>query len=289
VLDRFLELLMRPRIRRVRRWSFLVTLPVAVLFVGFVGLESGAVVVGVRFVLWLAVMIAAWRVRGERGEALRDLLMHPRARALMRTALDVVLTLPRLLLRGPAAPGLRYVHGDYGFALALAFVPPLLAEAAVVHLLVPAGWIAVHVVNAVLHLYALVWLAAWGLGSRAYPHRVRRGVLVARQGPLYRAAVPLRDVLRVTVARERAPVVAERDGTVLLSARGRVDLWLELARPVAVRRPLADPWWVSRLGIASDDPHELAALLSRAASGAEEISGVLALAGGAELAYEALG
>lgn len=60
------------------------------------GIEQGALVLALRAVLWCAVAVAAWRVAGERGEVLRDLLMHPRARA----ELDV-LTALHLLLHGP--------------------------------------------------------------------------------------------------------------------------------------------------------------------------------------------
>jgi uncharacterized membrane protein YfcA len=46
-----------------------------------------------------------------------------------------------------------------------------------------------------------------------------------------------------------------RDGAALLPARGRVDVWLELDRPVMVRRPLSDPVAVCRIAPASDE-HE---------------------------------
>jgi hypothetical protein len=267
-IDRGLQVLMRPRVRRVRRWSFVVTLPVAVLMATVVGVESGALVIGLRMGLWLAVAIAAWRLGGERGEAVRDLIMHPRARALLRTEIDVTLALPRLALarlHEAPPPALRYSRGDFGPAMALALTPAVLAEEVAVHLLMPSGWIAAHVISALLHGYMLIWLIGWGLGSRAYPHRLRRGTLTARNGPFHRADVPLEAVTCVTARRERvggeAGLVLRDDGTALVPARGRVDVWLELDRPVTVRRPLSGPVAVRRIALASDDPEALVRLV----------------------------
>ncbi|MEA2291184.1 MAG: hypothetical protein QOF17_204, partial [Solirubrobacteraceae bacterium] len=47
-MDRLVDLLVRPRIRRVRRWSFLVTGPVAIAVAATVGYHGGALVVGAR-------------------------------------------------------------------------------------------------------------------------------------------------------------------------------------------------------------------------------------------------
>jgi hypothetical protein len=98
---------MRTNVRRVRRWAFLVTLPIAVLVASVADLRSGALVVAARVALWLAIAIVAWRVGGERGQAVLDLLMHPRARALMRAETDVVLAFPRLLCATAAATTCR--------------------------------------------------------------------------------------------------------------------------------------------------------------------------------------
>jgi hypothetical protein len=264
-LDRLLAFLMRPDVRRVRRWSFVLTLPAAALVFSVVGLQGGAVVLGLRFGLWLAVAVTAWRLGGERGEAVRDLVMHPRVRALLRTEVDVVLALPRpVLRRRRVPPALRYARGDFGPAIALAMTPAMLVEAGIVHLLVPPGWLGVHVVSAVAHAYALVWLLGWGFGSRAYPHRVARGRLTARGGTLYRAHVPLDAIARVTPRRERVGGEAGlvlRNGVALLPVRGRVDVWLELDRTVLVQRPLADPVAVHGLALASDAPEDLGAVL----------------------------
>lgn len=260
--DRVLDLLMRPRIRRIRRWSFLVTLPVAALVAWRFGLQSATWVIVLRLALTGLVLAVAWRVPGERGEAVRDLIMHPRLRAFTRAEADVLLTVPRLLLG--RRPGRLSYHrgGDDGY-LALACLPPVLAETVVVHLLIPEGWLVAVIVNAGLHLYAAVWLLGLGLGRRAWPHRVAGGTLTVRNGPLYRATVPLDAVVSAEPVHER---IAEgglhvRDGEVLLPARRRVDVRLELSEPVRVARPLADPVWVTRLAIPSDDPAALIAAL----------------------------
>lgn len=292
ILDLALDVLMRPRVRRWRRWSFLVTLPAAALAATVVDLRSGALVVAARMALWTAVALVAWRIGGERGEAVRDLLMHPRVRRLVRAEVDVVLAIPRLALaalvtRPPRA--LRYSRGDAGPLVAAALVPSVVAEALLVHLLIPSGWVVAHIVAAVVHGYALVWLLGWGLGSRAYPHRVGDGALVARNGPLFRVRVPLDSIAGATARRERAAGagvlgdgVAAREDAALLPSRGRVDLWLDLDRPVLVRRPLGEPLAVTRLALASDDAEALVALL-RAGGAPERRCGrraVAALAGG---------
>jgi hypothetical protein len=266
-------------VRRVRRWSFVLTVPVAIVFARVYGVEQGAFVIGARVALWLAVAIFAWRLGGERGEAVRDLLMHPRARALMRAERDIVAALPLLVLRGRGAPAFRYTRGSQGLPLALAFTPPVLAEAVAAHLLIGGGWIAWVVTG--LHAYTLLWLWAFMLGPYAYPHRP--GVL--RSGALYRVVVPPGTLVRATERRERVPGergLVERDGAVLLPSRGRVELWLEFAKPVRVQRPLGEPLLTTCVAVASDDPDALAAALL--APPRPEVGGVAALAV-AELAY----
>jgi hypothetical protein len=56
----------------------------------------------------------------------------------------------------------------------------------------------------IAHAYALVWLLSLGFGPRAYPHRLARGALVARNGPLYRACAPVDAVVGAVARRERA-------------------------------------------------------------------------------------
>lgn len=266
VLVRLLDLLMRPRVRRVRRWSFVLTLPVAALVAWRFGVQSATWIVALRVALTALAVAVAWRVPGERGEAVRDLVIHPRLRAFTRAELDVLLTVPRLLLgraRGARAVGMTYHRGGDDGVLALACLPPLLAETVALHLLIPEDWLVVVIVNAILHLYALAWLLGLGLGRRAWPHRVVRGTLVARNGALYRATVPIAAVVSAEPVRERIPEggLHVRDGEVLMPARRRVDVRLVLSEPVRVGRPLADPVWVTRLAIPSDDPPALLAAL----------------------------
>jgi hypothetical protein len=251
---------MRPRIRRVRRWSFLVTVPVAFVVGQVYGVHQGLLVIAIRAALWSAVAVVAWRLRDERGEALRDLLMHPRGRAFARAEFDILSALPRLTVAAGARrqAGMSYHRGTFGLALALAFTPVVVTEAAAVHLLLRGG-IAAWIVTA-LHAYALLWLWGFFLGPRAYPHRVGPRMAVLRDGPMYRVQLPLAAITGVTARTERMRAGSgptERDGAVLLGARGRVDVWLELAEPVKVQRPLHEPLSTRRLAVASDDPDAL--------------------------------
>lgn len=264
LLDTLFAWLLRPRVRRVRRWSFVVTVPIALLVAHVFGVQQGALVVAARAAVALAIAIVAWRVGGPRGEALRDLLMHPRARAFARAELDIATALPRLLLAGPRGhrrPGVTYDRGTFGLALAIAFTPMVLAEAAAFHLLLGGGPIAWVLTGA--HAYSLLWLWGYALGPRAFPHRIAGGRAVLRSGPMYRVSVPPDAITAVRTATERVGEGAmhQRDGAVLLAARGRVDVWLQLAEPVIVQRPMREPLATTCLAIASDDPDRLVALL----------------------------
>jgi hypothetical protein len=289
--DRVIAWLMRPRVRRVRRWSFVVTVPVAFVVAHLYGLHQGALVIAIRAALWGAVAVVAWRLRDERGEALRDLLMHPRGRAFARAELDILSALPRLVLALAAhrrQAGMTYHRGTFGLAMALAFTPVVVTEAAAMHLLLRGG-IAAWILTA-LHAYALLWL--WGsfLGPRAYPHRVGARTAVLRDGPMYRVQLPLPAVTRVAARTERVPnALTVRDGAVLLGARGRVDVWLELAEPVKVQRPWQEPLTTHRIAVASDDPDALVERLlarssARAPRRAGGVEGSLGLLAGLDLA-----
>jgi hypothetical protein len=259
--DGVLAWLMRPRVRRVRRWSFLVTLPVALVVAHVYGVHQGVLVIAVRAALWGTVAVVAWRLRDERGEALRDLLMHPRLRAFARAEFDILSAVPRLIVavaRRRRQAGMSYDRGTFGLPMALAFTPVVVTEAAALHLLARGGIVAW--ILTVLHAYALLWLWGYSLGPRAYPHRIGARTAVLRDGPMYRVALPLSAVASVTARTERVrdgSALTERDGTVLLVARGRVDVWLELAEPVRVQRPFHEPLVTRRLAVASDDPDDL--------------------------------
>ncbi|HEY0346223.1 MAG TPA: hypothetical protein VGC59_16335, partial [Solirubrobacteraceae bacterium] len=182
--DRLIAWLMRPRIRRVRRWSFLVTVPLAFVVAHVYGVHQGLLVIAIRAALWGAVAVLAWRLRDERGEALRDLLMHPRGRAFGRAEFDVLTAVPRSIVAGRRRQaGMSYHRGTFGRAMALAFTPVVVTEAAAVHLLLRGG-IAAWIVTA-LHAYALLWLWGFFLGPRAYPHRVGPRTAVLRDGAMY--------------------------------------------------------------------------------------------------------
>jgi hypothetical protein len=261
LFDSFIEWLMRPRVRRVRRWSFVATIPVGLLVAHVYGVHQGLAVVAARAAVAASVAVAAWRVGGERGDALRDLLMHPRLRAFGRAELDVLCALPRLLLVRVARSGgigLTYARGTFGLALALALTPVVVSEAVALHLLLRGGWIAW--ISSALHAYTLIWLWGFALGPRCYPHRVGPRTAVLRAGAMYRVLVPLSAIVSVTEKRERVAGdrgLIARDDAVLLPVRGRVEVWLELSEPVRVQRPLHEPLHTRRLAIASDDPNGL--------------------------------
>lgn len=261
-LDGLIAWLMRPSVRRVRRWSFLVTFPVLLLVAHVYGVHQGAAVLAGRTLLWGAVAVVAWRLGGARGEAVRDLVMHPRVRAFCRAELDVLTALPRLVLGGISGlrtPGATYERGTFGLALALAFTPVIAAEGGVLHLLLGGGWVAWVLTAA--HVYMLLWLWGFALGPRAFPHRVGARTVVLRAGPLYRVLVPRPAIVAAEVGRERVSSsehgIVQCDGAVLLPVRGRVDVWLELSEPVPVQRPLREPLLTRRLAVASDDPDRL--------------------------------
>ncbi len=257
LFDRLIEWLMRPRVRRARRWSFVATLPVGLLIAHVHGVHEGIAVVAARLALSGSVAVAAWRLGGERGDALRDLLMHPRLRAFGRAELDVVMALPRLLLARTARTdraGSAYSRGTFGLALALAFTPVIVSEALVLDLLLRGGWAAW--ISTALHAYMLIWLWGFALGARSYPHRVGTRTAVLRAGPMYRVLVPRAAIVSVTEHRERVHGergLVQRDGAVLLPVRGRVEVWLELSKAVRVQRPLHEPLHTQRLAVASDD------------------------------------
>jgi hypothetical protein len=262
LFDILVDWLMRPRIRRVRRWSFVATLPFGLLIAHLHGVQEGAAVVAARMALTALLALVAWRVGGERGDALRDLLMHPRGRAFARAEFDILTALPRLLLVHLATGGdtarLTYARGTFGFALAFALTPMVVSEALVVHLLLGGGIVAWALTA--LHGYMLIWLWGFALGPQAYPHRIGARTVVLRAGPMHRVRVPRSAILAATARRERVPGergLVQRDGDVLLPVRGRVDVALELSAPVRVQRPLHEPLLTSRLAIASDDPDAL--------------------------------
>jgi hypothetical protein len=263
LLDAVLGFLLRPRVRRVARWSFVVTLPLAALIISARGVDAMLAVFALEFAAFMLVLALAARLGGERGQVILDLVMHPSVRRLLRSEAAIVITLPLALVRYVRRGGadeLPYAKGDHELPLAIALTPAVAAETAAVHLLLPDSLAALRLALVVLPAYGLLWVVSWAAGLRVFPHRIRDGVLRVRLGQLYRAEIPLELVRSATVRRDR---VGTRTALKLGSERaafavgGRVDVHLELSAPVTVERPFGEPVQVTALSIAANDPQAL--------------------------------
>ena len=60
-----IDWLMRPKVQRFRRWSFVLTFPAAIVVARLFGIEDGVLVLAVRALLWGVVAAIAWRMQGE--------------------------------------------------------------------------------------------------------------------------------------------------------------------------------------------------------------------------------
>ena len=267
-LDALVELFMRPRVRRVRRWAFIVTLPAGILVARELGsrpsLEHGLALDVALAVLDVAVLLtvafAGTRLLGqERRDVVLDLLMHPSVRRLLRSELELQLTIPRAVARRlghrPRGQGFSYHRGSWELGFALALLPAVAAEGAIVHLALPDAWLWPRIVAAVLHAIGMIYLVAFALAPRVYPHRIVGASLELHAGALYRATVPLLAIRAVELRRARVERPLFRgDGTAALPAGGRVSLEISLDEPVRIERPLADPVPVTSIAVAADDP-----------------------------------
>lgn len=268
IIDRVLEVLMRPRVRRVLRWSFVMTLPLFAYLVSVRGVDTVLALVVLELAAFVAVLALAAKLGGERGQVILDMLMHPTVRRILRSEATIVLTLalvPSRLVRRPAPGAFGYGRGNSELPLALALLPAVAAEAAAVHLLLPDSLSAVKIAVLAVSAYGLVWILGWAAGIRLHPHRIRDGVLHARLGALYRADVPLDAIagLRVTRARRGDRTVLTLDGDrAAFSVGGRTDVHLDLDREVLVQRPFGEAVAVRRLSIAAEDPKALAHALA---------------------------
>lgn len=151
-------------------------------------------------------------------------------------------------------------------APALAFLGVTVVETAVVHVLLPAGW--VRAVLTVVTVYACVAVLGLVAARVAYPHHVTAGVLHLRNGvqdvldvPLHQVAGlrPRRDIRRVGLW----PAV-EGDTLVLPSLDG-TSLTIELSTPAVSRaagRRTSVP--VTRIELAVDDPGSAVARVQEA-------------------------
>ncbi len=151
VFDTVFAFLMRPRVRRVRRWSFVVTLPGGYLLARTLGLEltigrglcAGVAAALLDLALLVTVAVAGSRLLGrDRRDVLLDFLMHPTARRAIRGEARMLWTYVRAFRRRGgrrrSPDEFTYHRGSYELGFALALIPAVLAEAAVVHLLLPA-------------------------------------------------------------------------------------------------------------------------------------------------------
>ena len=267
-LDPVLDWFMRPRVRRVARWSFLVTLPLCALLISLRGVDAVLVIFALEFAAFMVVLVVAARLGGERGQVILDLVMHPAIRRLMRSEAVIVLTLPRALLRlarrRRSDDEYAYAKRDVELPLAVALIPAFATELVLVHLLVPdsLGWLRLALL--VLSLYGVLWILGWALGLHVFPHRLRDDVLELRLGSLYRATIPLDSI--VTLRRERSKSgtrtrLDAHDGAAALWVGGRVDLHVTIDRPVLVERPLGEPLEVTSISFAADDAPRLATRL----------------------------
>lgn len=266
LVDATFDWLIRPRVRGVLRWSFVVTLPLCALLVTVRGLDAVLVIFAVELATFMLVLAAASRFGGERGRFILDLVMHPAVRRLMWTEAQIMVVLPRALLRSVhggrrTATEYPYAKGDVELPLAIAFVPAFVAEATVVHLLVPDGLGWLKLAPLALSLYGLLWILGWAIGLRTFPHRLHADVLDLRLGSLYRACVPLDSIVSVSHERAKSGTRTRLDATgdaVALRVGGRVDLHVTLDRAIAVRRPLGEPLQVTSISFAADDAARLA-------------------------------
>lgn len=265
LVDRVVEFAMRPRVRKLRRWSFAVTLPLAGLLIWQRGFQ-GAVVLPLLYLLLLGgVLLLATRIGGPRRELLLDFVMHPVGRRAFQTELRLVATLAhavrRALVRGTRTEEFSYHGRSSDLAVVLALAPVIVGEIIVVELLLSGLPLWVRLGIAAISLYGFLWLTAWTVGLRVYPHRLRDDVLEARLGAFYRAIMPLEAIAAVDVAPRRPAKRTElllTDGTAAFVVDGRVDVRLRLARPVTIERPLGDPVDVRQLELAADQPAALA-------------------------------
>lgn len=286
-LDAVLDWFMRPRVRRVTRWSFLVTLPLCALLISLRGFDAVLVIFALEFAAFMVVIVVAARLGGERGQVILDFVMHPAARRLMRSEAVIVLTLPRALLRlarrRRSEDEYSYAKGDVELPLAVASIPAFAIELVLVHLLVPdsLGWLRLALL--VLSLYGVLWILGWALGLHVFPHRLRDDVLELRLGSLYRTAIPLDAIVTLRRERSKSGTRTHLDaagGAAALRVGGRVDLHVTLDRPVLVERPLGEPLEVTSISFAADDAPGLAARLQ--AHGTTHTTSQTSTSGGTE-------
>jgi hypothetical protein len=141
-----------------------------------------------------------------------------------------------------------------GFAV---LTPVTVAIAFLMHALEPGWWISADVVIALGATYLVVTGVGRLIGLRAQPHRIGEENLELHVGRLWSADVPLDDVRDAVVQMRPVPGrfgLLRRGPAALLAVGGRVDVLLDLRRPVLVRRPIGAPVRARRIAIAVDEP-----------------------------------
>lgn len=266
-IDRCVEFAMRPRVRTARRWSFVVTLPLAGVLFWLRGAQTAALLPVIYLLALGALVAVARRVGGPRGELLLDFVMHPVGRRAIKAEFHLFATLGRAARRGftrkAAAPQgeFPYTRRSSDLAATLALAPAVVCELAIIELLLSGLPLLVRLALGAISLYGLIWLVGWSLGLRVYPHRIHDGMLEARLGTFYRALVPLEAIGAVHLGSrrpgKRTQLVVD-DTAAAFAVGGRADLRLELRQPIAVDRPLGDPIEVFQLELAANDPTALA-------------------------------
>jgi len=279
LFDRYFGALMRPGVRRARRWAFVVTIAAVLLLAHSLGLRPrlqdglfvGLGLVAIDLIVLLAVIALGTRLLGrERRDVLLDLLIHPVARRVIGGEWRLLGVYPRALLRRlrPTRTGavqLAYHRSSSALAIAIAMLPPMAAETAVIHLLLPADWLIPRLVLLVLSAYGAIVLVGLAIGERVHPHELTADSLELRCGTLYRASIPLRCIASVTRRRERpgghSGLSVDGEGA-RLTIGGRTDLELTLREPVEIERPIGEPVAVTRIAFAADDPGDVEAALA---------------------------
>ena len=267
-LDALFAFLARPRVARMRRWSFVVTLPLGYALIRWRGLDAGLTVVAIEFVIGLSVLAVILTGDRERRAALLDLVLHPAARRAMLTEFRVLTTIPRrLALRRRTSAGVITCRGRSTgqLAVALALAPAIVAETAAVHLLLPDGlwWLKLAVI--VVSVYSWLWVVSLALGPGAYPHTISDAELHVRLGPLYEARIALEHVTGVAgverkSASRRAGLLTEDDG-LWLTPDGHVDVEVRSDVAIDVDRPFGAPVATRALAFCADDPAAAVALI----------------------------
>lgn len=278
LFDRVFGFLLRPGVRRCRRWAFLVTIPLGLVVANQLGLrpsiEHGLLIAALLLAVDVVILVGVAQLGTvlfgqERRDALLDLLMHPLARRAVAGELRLFGVYPRALRgrrrRSDGRLRFAYHRGSSSLGFALALLPGVAAEATAFHLLLPDDWLIFKLALLGLTLYGAVMMVGLALAERVYPHELDDATLTIRGGTLYRASIALENIAAIERRRERAGL---QSGLILdgdaarIVARGRTDLALTLRDPVLLQRPIGDPVAVTRLALAIDDPAALVAALA---------------------------